>query len=95
MVSLIGEADVQCRDLEPAFAVLAEGGPSLLIVDHSGLWYMDCWSLSVVLGTGLDLSATGSRVALAGPQAVVARLLQLIGTDRVFPVYCSEKAVAR
>jgi hypothetical protein len=47
VVSLAGEADASCRELEAAFA------------------------------------------ALASPQAAVARVLELTGADRVFPVYHS------
>jgi anti-anti-sigma factor len=96
VVSLAGVADVLCRELEPAFAVLAGGRPALLVVELSGLRYADCWALSVMLGAGLGLREAGSRMALAGPQALVARSLQLMRTDPVFPVYRSvQEAAAR
>jgi anti-anti-sigma factor len=89
VVSLAGEADASCRELEAAFAALAAGRPALVIVDLSGLRFMDSWALGVVLGAARDLRKTGSRVALASPQAAVARVLELTGADRVFPVYHS------
>jgi|ERR1017187_370150 anti-sigma B factor antagonist len=96
VVSLTGEADASCRELAPALAALAAERPALLIVDLSGLRFIDSWALHTVLRTARDLRKAGSAVALAGPQAPVARILELAGADRVFPVHRSvQEAVGR
>ena len=67
-----------------------------MVVDLSGLSFMDSWALSVVLRGAQNLREAGSAVALAGPQAGVARVLQLSGADTIVPVYPSvQEAAAR
>jgi anti-anti-sigma regulatory factor len=59
VVSLTGEADASCRELETAFAALAAEWPPLLIVDLSGLRFIDSWALHVVLRAARDLRKAG------------------------------------
>ncbi|HEY6789799.1 MAG TPA: STAS domain-containing protein [Trebonia sp.] len=82
--------------MHASLAALAGDGPALVVVDLSGLSFRDSWALGVVLRTAQDLHEAGSAVALAGPQAGVARVLQISGADTIVAVYPSvQEATAR
>jgi len=90
VVTLAGEVDVttaqQMRDVLMSQA--AQGTPRL-IVDLSGLGFMDSSGVRVLLTVRGALEASGRTLALASPQPVVARMLSLVGADQLIPVYGS------
>ena len=90
MVALAGESDVYTYDqLRGALEPEAAKGVALLIVDLSGLEFMDSTGVQILLDIQVMMNGRDGRLALAQPQATVARVLNLIGADQLIPVYDS------
>ena len=92
VVRLAGEADVTTPALGEALRAEAANRPALLLVEMSGLRFMDSSALNAILRVHEDLRAAGCVLALVGPRDSVARVLRLIGADRMIPVYDSVEA---
>jgi anti-anti-sigma factor len=90
VVELTGEADLNdsgaLRDL-----LAAESGnqAGTLVLDVSGLLFMDSAILHVILVAGRTMAAGGGTLALAAPREPVRRILSLTGADQLLPVYGS------
>ena len=95
VVVLAGESDVYTYDqLRSALEAEATKGVPLLIVDLSALEFMDSTGVQVLLDIRVMMNDRGGKLALAGPQSTVARVLNLVGADQLIPVYPSvEEAV--
>ncbi len=90
VIALAGESDVYTYDqLRGALESEAAKGVSLLIVDLSGLEFMDSTGVQVLLDIRVMMSNRGGKLALASPQNTVARVLNLVGADQLIPVYAS------
>ncbi len=87
VIQLVGEADVSTLAMSEAFAAEVARKPRLLIVDLSGLSFIDSWALSVIMRTYRALQRDDGTLALVNPSPSVARVLQLIDIARVIPVY--------
>jgi anti-sigma B factor antagonist len=88
LVSVVGEADVTNRDeLRDALDAEAARQPRMLIVDLSGLKFMDSSALHVILQVNRALDRQGAVMALAAPTEAVAKMLRLTTADRLIPVY--------
>jgi anti-anti-sigma factor len=84
------ESDLYTYDqLRGALESEAAKGVSLLIVDLSGLAFMDSAGVQVLLDIRAMMSNRGGKLALAGPQNTVARVFNLVGADQLIPVYAS------
>jgi anti-sigma B factor antagonist len=90
LIALSGEADVtnsdQLRDLLDAEVAKQ---PGHLIVDLSGLGFMDSSALHALLRANRALDRAGGVLSLVAPQEPVARVLSLTAADRLVPVYTS------
>ena len=95
LVELSGEADVtnsdQLRDLLDA-EVAKE--PRHLIIDLSGLRFMDSSGLHALLRANRGLDRQGGVLSLVAPQEAVARMLRLTAADRLIPVYATVEEAA-
>lgn len=88
VVALAGESDVYTYDqLRTALETETAKGLALLVVELSGLEFMDSTSVQVLLDIRVMMSDRGGKLVLAAPQATVARVLNLIGADQLIPVY--------
>ena len=90
LVVLTGESDLNStqtlRDtLEPQVA----GEPGLLIVDLSGVAFIDSTTVHVLLDIRAALADRGRRLILVSPQSVVARVLHIVGADQIIPIRAS------
>ena len=92
VVRLAGEADVTTHALGEALRAEAANRPALLLVEMSGLRFIDSSALNAILRVHEDLRTAGCVLALVGPSGSVARVLRLIGADRMIPVYHSVEA---
>lgn len=96
VVTLHGQLDVrtvpQARDML-AFQVTA--GVRRIVVDLSGLEFMGIAGARVLLNTQALLLAQGGSMAVARPQRLVARVLQLTGADQYVPVYATISGAVR
>ncbi len=89
LVKVAGEADMtvsgQVREL--LAAVLA--GMRHLVVDVSGLRFIDAACVRVLVGACGAAEDAGGTLVLVAPQPVVARMLGLCRTDQLIAVYGS------
>ena len=96
VVRLIGEADVTTPVLGEVLSAEAAKKPRFLLVDMSGLTFIDSGALHEIVRLHRSLRADGGLLALISPSLSVARVLQLSALDQVIPVYGSvEEAAAR
>ena len=94
VVALSGESDVNTvRFVREFLATQVAAGERRVVVDLSGLEFMDCAGLQELLHAHQTLLELGGSMALAGPGRVVARVLQLTGIDQQIPVYRTVQAV--
>ncbi len=86
VVALCGDLDlVSVAAVEAAVTALVAHGQSL-IIDMSGLDFIDCASLSAVLRIQEMIRHEGGDMVLAGPQLRARRLLALTGKDAALSV---------
>ena len=89
VVRLVGEADVTTLALAEVLGAEAAKKPRLLLVDVSGLTFIDSAALHQLVQAHRKLRADGCRLELVGPSRAVARILQLSAIDQVIPVRAS------
>jgi anti-sigma B factor antagonist len=88
MVTVTGEADVTNRDdLRGVLDTEVADQPTMLILDISGLRFMDSSALHVILQANRALDRQGGVMALVAPQDPVAKMLRLTTADRLIPVF--------
>lgn len=82
VLRLQGDLDASNRDhLRSAISSALENHPPLLVVDLSGLDFIDCAGLSVLVWAHKRLAGCGQRLVITGPKPVVQRPLHLTGLD--------------
>ena len=86
VVRLVGEADVTTQELAEVLSAEAAKRPRLLLVDVSGLTFIDSAALHQIVQAHRKLRADGGRLELVGPSHAVARILQLSALDQVISV---------
>jgi anti-anti-sigma factor len=80
VLRLQGELDASNRDLlHSAICSALENYPPLLVVDLSGLGFIDCAALSVLVWAHKRLAGCGRRLVITGAQPAAQRLLDLTG----------------
>jgi anti-sigma B factor antagonist len=88
IVRLSGEADITTAPaLAEALGSRAAENTALLVVDASGLSFIDSAAIHVLVVAHHRLHSAGRRLALVSPVPAVMRVLQLTGLDRVIAVY--------
>ena len=88
LVEITGEADVTNTDeLRRLLDEEVAQQPRTLIIDLSGLRFMDSSALHAVLRANRSLDRQGGVLALVSPQAAVAKILRLTTADRLIPVF--------
>jgi anti-sigma B factor antagonist len=95
LVQITGEADVTNTDeLRRLLDDEVSRQPRTLIIDLSGLRFMDSSALHELLRVNRALDRQGGVLALVSPQAAVAKILRLTTADRLIPVFDSVAAAA-
>jgi anti-anti-sigma factor len=90
LVELTGEADVTNSDaLREILDAEAAKQPRTMIIDLSGLRFMDSSALHVILRANRVMDRQGGVLALASPREPVAKMLRLTAADQLIPVYPS------
>ena len=93
VLSLAGEVDIATKEsLREAAERLVADGAKKLLVELSGVEYMDSAGLGVLKGLRGQLLESGGVVAIVGAQAFVAKLFERAGLDQVFPMYADMAA---
>jgi len=90
LVEIAGEADVTNTDeLRRLLDDEVSQQPRTLIIDLSGLRFMDSSALHALLRVNRSLERQGGVLALVSPQPPVAKVLRLTTADRLIPVFYS------
>ena len=88
LVRLVGEADVTNSDaLREVLDAEVAKQPRSMIIDLSGLRFMDSSALHVILRANRVMDRQGGVLALASPREPVAKMLRLTAADQLIPVY--------
>lgn len=96
LVELVGEADVTNSDaLRELLDAEVAKQPRTLVIDLSGLRFMDSSALHVILRANRTMDRQGGVVALACPRESVAKTLRLTAADQLIPVYQSVSEASR
>jgi anti-anti-sigma factor len=87
VVRVEGEIDLDSAgDLsEAALAAMQEIGPSI-VLDLSGVTFMDSTGLKVLLAVHKRAELAGGRLVLAGPTRSVNRVVSITGFDQTFAI---------
>ena len=84
-IVLTGEFDITAMPyLSARLAAVRAAGTGRLVFDLTGVAFMDCRSVRLVVGAAGDVGAAAndSGPVLIGPPPVVRRLLRITGLDR-------------
>jgi anti-sigma B factor antagonist len=88
VVSVVGELDLTTApELLQALTRLVDEGRTELIMDLTRLEFCDSSGLSVLVRVRNRLDGVGGAMTLAGPTAVVQRVLDVSGLAEVFGTY--------
>ena len=95
LVDIVGEADVTNTDeLRRLLDEEVSQQPRTMILDLSGLRFMDSSALHALLRVNRSMDRQGGVLALVSPQAAVAKILRLTTADLLIPVFDSVAAAA-
>lgn len=87
LVMVAGDCDATTgRQFRDALMSQVPRGASRMIVDLSGLAFMDSAGAHVMVNLKTVLTARGGSLVLVSPQPIVARVLSLMGVDELIPV---------
>lgn len=90
LVELAGEADVVgSEELQGVLEAQARTRPGLLVIEMSGLQFLDSSALQAILHAHKVLAKAGGLLALVSPHDTVARVLEITEVDQVVPIYAS------
>jgi anti-sigma B factor antagonist len=88
LVEVAGEADVtNTDDLRRLLDDEVSQQPRMMIIDLSGLRFMDSSALHTLLRVSRSMDRQGGVLALVSPQPAVAKILRLTTADRLIPVF--------
>ena len=88
VLRLVGEVDVYTAPaLRERLVELLAAGVTHIILDTSGLTFLDSSGLGVLVGGQKRMRAHDGSLTLATSQERIVRLLQLTGLTRLFPPY--------
>ncbi len=96
LITLRGEVDIYTapRFKERLLAALDDGARGL-VIDLSGVTFIDSTALGVMIGGVRRLHDSGGAMALVVSSRPVERVLSITGLDRVFTIHASlDEAVA-
>jgi anti-sigma B factor antagonist len=87
VVSIGGEVDLATANElgDTAVAVLKEIGP-YVVLDFSGVSFMDSTGLKVLLGLHRRAKLAGGQLVLANPSRSVQKVIKVTGLDQTFTV---------
>jgi anti-anti-sigma factor len=90
LVTLAGECDLHTgRQLRDVLTSEVSRGARRMILDLSGLTFMDSTGMQVLLSVRTVLTVRNGTLSVVAPQPVVARILELTGADQYIAVYGS------
>lgn len=92
MISVRGEVDLHTAPkVQAAIERAAEGGSSAVVVDMSGIAFMDSTALSTFMRSKDALEERGVSLRLTTPSRAVDRIFDVTGFRDYFEVYPSRE----
>lgn len=93
LLTLHGDADLHVApELRLRLGGAIDAGASSLVLDLSGVTFVDSTALGIMLSTSKRLTAAGGQLRLVVPQADVRRIFELTLLDRVLAIDVSRDA---
>lgn len=87
VVEVRGELDVATSpDLRATLHPVAVAGPPRVVVDLSGVSFIDSTGIGVLVTALKQVRARGGQMVLRSPQPMVRKVLAITGLDRVFTI---------
>lgn len=93
-VTVTGDVDLAIYPLFQAEAETWAGKQADVVLDCSGVTFLDSMGLRVLVQLRNDLAANGHDFALAGPSEPVRRVLELAGVQSLFPMTAADQHAA-
>ena len=88
VVRLTGELDLYNADeLRAAVYGAAEEGPGRLVIDLSGVDFIDSTALGTILKAAAQLDESGANLGVVAPEGPVRRLLEMTNLTQRFRVF--------
>jgi len=93
VVTLSGEVDIYTApQFKQCMLELLDGGVDRMIVDLSGVTFIDSTALGVLIGGVRRVNSAGGAMALIVTSRAVARVLSITGLDHVFTIHATREA---
>ena len=93
IVSLSGEVDIYTApQFKECLLELIDTGVDKLVVDLSGVTFIDSTALGVLIGGVRRVRTAGGAMALVVTNRAVERVLSITGLDRVFTIHATREA---
>lgn len=87
VVDLIGKLDtITSPDAETKINELLNAGAQKMVINLERIDYLSSSGLRVFLGAAKKMMATGGKVALCNPNALVSEILQHSGFDTILEI---------
>ena len=87
VLSLYGEADLHVAgELRDRLSAVLDGGPSSLVLDLSGVTFVDSMTLGILVGGAKRVRSAGGQMRLVVPHEPIRRIFEVTLLDRVFPL---------
>jgi anti-anti-sigma factor len=89
VVTLVGELDLATADrlrTRLLTVVRSDPAPSRLVLDVSGLHFVDAAGIAVLLTAQRALAAGGGKVVLRSPSRLVTRVVKVLQLQHLLPV---------
>lgn len=88
LVSVSGELDLYVeRQLRDALAAADKLGTPTVVIDLSGLSFMDSTACGIIVGEATRRRREGSQLVLVSNRNRASRVLEVAGIDRLIPIH--------
>ncbi len=92
IVALGGEVDIYTApQFKECMLELLNGGVERLVIDMSGVTFIDSTALGVLIGGVRRVHGAGGSMALVVASRPVERVLTITGLDRVFTIHATRE----
>ena len=93
VIVLVGEVDIYTAPrFKECMLELLDAGIDRLVIDLSGVTFIDSTALGVLIGGVRRVHSAGGAMALVVTNRAVERVLSITGLDRVFTIHATREA---
>ncbi|MET9896930.1 STAS domain-containing protein [Streptomyces sp. NPDC006465] len=87
VLALSGEIDADNVGFLRQALEIDANGPARLVLDFSGVIFMDSSGISVLAAARRDAASAGGWIRMASLTAPVQRVVEIVGLDTIIPCY--------